>query len=132
MAATKNHAGYEPGNKAQFVRQFSPDTPVLEIAEKATLAGLSITAAYVYRVRALDRDRQAKAHSASGPKQRRAIGGKKPKHRTRKTAVSNSRPGASKLRAAEHRFMELVLELGFARSYQLVERVRNTVESVLG
>jgi hypothetical protein len=89
-------------SKTAFIRGFTRDTPASKVVEAAKRAGVKISKAYVYRVRALKEPAQRPSRSFS------AIG----------RGVSRRDPGA------ERRLTSLALEIGLLRASVLLDRVR--------
>ena len=91
-------------SKTAFIRGFTRDTPAAKVVEAAKRAGVKITKAYVYRVRALK-------EPATRPG--RAVG-------ALPTAGRQGRrdPGV------ERRLTNLALEIGLLRASVLLDRVR--------
>lgn len=88
-------------SKTDFIRGFASDTPAAHVVEAAKRAGVKISKAYVYRVRALRTPAQSQSSSAS------ARGANKP---------ANPR--------SERRLTTLAIEIGLLRASALLDRVR--------
>lgn len=90
-------------SKTAFIRGFTRDTPASKVVEAAKRAGVKITKAYVYRVRAL----------------------KEPAQRPNTGPVSAiARGGSRRDPSAERRLTSLALEIGLLRASVLLDRVR--------
>jgi len=100
----------KPLNKSQsktaFIRGFARDTPAAQVVEAAKRAGVKISKAYVYRVRALGEPTGARSAAS-----RQALG-----------AIAGG--GARRDPAAERRLTSLALEIGLFRASVLLDRVR--------
>jgi hypothetical protein len=92
-------------SKTAFIRGFTRDTPASKVVEAAKRAGVKITKAYVYRVRALK-------EPALRPSTGRSIN----------TALTGA--GSRRDPAAERRLTSLALEIGLLRASVLLDRVR--------
>ena len=88
-------------SKTDFIRGFATDTPAAHVVEAAKRAGVKISKAYVYRVRALRTPAQTQASSTG------ARGANKP---------ANPR--------SERRLTTLAIEIGLLRASALLDRVR--------
>jgi hypothetical protein len=99
-AAGKNQS------KTAFIRGFTRDTPASKVVEAAKRAGVKITKAYVYRVRAL---KEPTERPGSG---RLATAG------TIATRGTRRDPGV------ERRLTSLAIEIGLLRASVLLDRVR--------
>lgn len=88
-------------SKTAFIRGFARDTPASKVVEAAKRAGVKITKAYVYRVRALKEPAQRPGRSVSAI----ASGGRRD-------------PGV------ERRLTSLAIEIGLLRASVLLDRVR--------
>ena len=88
-------------SKTDFIRGFASDTPAAHVVEAAKRAGVKISKAYVYRVRALRTPAQSQSSSAG------ARGANKP---------ANPR--------SERRLTTLAIEIGLLRACALLDRVR--------
>ncbi|HET8936543.1 MAG TPA: hypothetical protein VFN67_24030 [Polyangiales bacterium] len=102
--ATPARASTKSKSKTAFIRGFTRDTPASKVVEAAKRAGVKITKAYVYRVRALKEPAQ-RPHSGA-PMSAIARGS------------SRRDPGA------ERRLTSLALEIGLLRASVLLDRVR--------
>jgi hypothetical protein len=90
-------------SKTAFIRGFTRDTPASKVVEAAKRAGVKITKAYVYRVRAL----------------------KEPVTRTGARPLTSLQSGSGRRDpAAEKRLTTLALEIGLLRASVLLDRVR--------
>ncbi len=97
-------------SKAAFVRSLPSSTPAKDVVEKAKAAGIKLTDAYVYNVRATTR------------------AAKKPKVTTAKAATSR---GTAHSTSNETTFRKLVLDLGIARSKMLLAEVERGIAAVI-
>ncbi|MET0387358.1 MAG: hypothetical protein ABW321_15425 [Polyangiales bacterium] len=93
-------------SKTAFIRGFTRDTPAAKVVEEAKRAGVKISKAYVYRVRALS----GAALPASLPANGRGV---------RTGAL-----GARRDPRSEQRLTSLALEIGLLRATVLLDRVR--------
>lgn len=93
-------------SKTAFIRGFTRDTPAAKVVEAAKRAGVKITKAYVYRVRALKEPATRPGHGRSVAAL--ATGGRQ----------ARRDPGA------ERRLTNLALEIGLLRASVLLDRVR--------
>jgi hypothetical protein len=92
-------------SKTAFIRAFTRDTPAATVVAEAKRAGVKISKAYVYRVRALTTP--ASQQSRSGRRLGEVTG-----------AASRANP------RSEQRLTSLALEIGLARANLLLDRVR--------
>lgn len=99
-AASKPNKGR---SKTAFIRTFTRDTPAATVVAEAKRAGVKISKAYVYRVRALETPVAQPGKVARRP-----------------GARGESRPDPR----SEQRLTSLVLEIGLARANVLLDRVR--------
>lgn len=93
-------------SKTAFIRGFARDTPAAQVVEAAKRAGVKISKAYVYRVRALGEP----THTRSSDSRRLAV------------AIANG--GTRRDPGAERRLTSLALEIGLLRASVLLDRVR--------
>jgi len=91
-------------SKTAFIRGFARDMPAAQVVEEAKRAGVKISKAYVYRVRALSTPASASGNGS------RALG--KPESGTRRDPRT------------EQRLTTLALEIGLLRASVLLDRVR--------
>ena len=91
-------------SKTAFIRGFTRDTPASKVVEAAKRAGVKISKAYVYRVRALK-------EPALRPGPIRSV-------RAMATGSARRDPGV------ERRLTNLALEIGLLRARVLLDRVR--------
>jgi len=91
-------------SKTAFIRAFTRDTPAAKVVAEAKRAGVKISKAYVYRVRALETP--ASLQSKAG----RQLG----------NGAGQSRPDPR----SERRLTSLALEIGLVRANLLLDRVR--------
>jgi hypothetical protein len=96
-------ASKRSASKTDFIRGFASDTPAAHVVEAAKRAGVKISKAYVYRVRAL----RTPAQSQSSPSR----GG-------------TNRPANPR---SERRLTTLAIEIGLLRASALLDRVRARV-----
>jgi hypothetical protein len=89
-------------SKTAFIRGFTRDTPASKVVEAAKRAGVKITKAYVYRVRAL----------------------KEPAVRPVRPVSAIASGGPRKDPGTERRLTSLALEIGLLRASVLLDRVR--------
>jgi hypothetical protein len=94
--STKNQS------KTAFIRGFTRDTPASKVVEAAKRAGVKITKAYVYRVRAL----------------------KEPAQRPGRPASPIASGGPRRDPRVERRLTSLAIEIGLLRASVLLDRVR--------
>lgn len=95
-ATTKNQS------KTAFIRGFTRDTPASKVVEAAKRAGVKITKAYVYRVRAL----------------------KEPAERPGRPVSAIASGGTRRDPGVERRLTSLAIEIGLLRASVLLDRVR--------
>jgi hypothetical protein len=93
-------------SKTAFIRGFARDMPAAQVVEAAKRAGVKISKAYVYRVRAL-----GEPTGARGVASRQVVG-----------AIAGG--GARRDPGAERRLTTLALEIGLMRAMVLLDRVR--------
>lgn len=101
-AAAPARAPSKNQSKTAFIRGFTRDTPASKVVEAAKRAGVKITKAYVYRVRAL----KEPAQRAGRPMNAIATGGTRRDPRV------------------ERRLTSLAIEIGLLRASVLLDRVR--------
>lgn len=89
-------------SKTAFIRGFTRDTPASKVVEAAKRAGVKITKAYVYRVRAL----------------------KEPAVRPGRPVSAIARGGSRRDPGMERRLTSLAIEIGLLRASVLLDRVR--------
>jgi hypothetical protein len=95
-------------SKAAFVRSLPSNTPAKVVTAKAKDAGLSITEAYVYNVRATSKPR---------------------KNGVRKTSLLAQKPVS---RGAEDLLRALAAEIGLSRALSILQAQRASLRSILG
>src|ERR1043165_6238402 len=88
-------------SKTAFIRGFTRDTPASKVVEAAKRAGVKITKAYVYRVRAL----------------------KEPAERRGRPVSAIGRGSARRAPGVERRLTSLAIEIGLLRASVLLDRV---------
>lgn len=96
-AKAKKHAAARPVSKTEFVLSLPEDLPAAEVVARAAQAGLPMREKYVYNVRAT--------------------------HRARRGA-SPARGGRRSVAALEAQFIDLALDIGFARAEELFAEIR--------
>lgn len=104
---TKNSnksANQKPVSKAAFVRDLPADMPAAQVIAKAKEQGIKLTAAYVYVIR-----------SKSSAK---------PNGKVAKASRATGTRGGSQ----ERTFVDLALQLGFARAQQLLDDTRASIQ----
>lgn len=89
-------------SKTAFIRGFTRDTPASKVVEAAKRAGVKISKAYVYRVRAL----------------------KEPAQRVGRPMSAIASRGARRDPGVERRLTSLAIEIGLLRASVLLDRVR--------
>lgn len=106
---TKNSnksANQKPVSKAAFVRDLPPDMPAAQVIAKAKEHGIKLTPAYVYVIR-------SKSSAKPNGKVARA---------------SSARAGGGRSSSQERTFVDLALQLGFARAQQLLDDTRASIQ----
>jgi hypothetical protein len=93
-------------SKTAFVLSMPEDTPASEVVAKAKEHGLVMREKYVYNVRANHRARNGGSPAAAG------------------IARRPSPRSAASLRALEAKFIDLALDIGFARAEELFAEIR--------
>lgn len=93
-------------SKTEFIRGFGNDTPAAQVVAAAKRAGVKISKAYVYRVRAL----RPPAQSAAGAGRGRG-------------AMGNTRTASNP--RSERRLTTLAIEIGLIRASALLDSVRD-------
>jgi hypothetical protein len=106
-SAAGSSGGGRRQSKTAFIRGFARDTPAAKVVEEAKRAGVKISKAYVYRVRALNTP-----SPSNGVRLRSARG-------TRDVELGGRRDPRS-----EQRLTTLALEIGLIRATVLLDRVR--------
>jgi hypothetical protein len=96
-------------SKAAFVRSLPSHTPAKEVTAKAKSAGLTITEAYVYNVRATSKPKKNGVRRAS--------------------AVAVQRQGG---RGAEDLLRALAAEIGVSRALSILQAQRASLRAILG
>lgn len=122
-AAASTRAGNDRRqSKTAFIRGFARDMPAAQVVEEAKRAGVKISKAYVYRVRALATPASASVASTGGgggARAGRAAGRGSERSRGEGTGRKDPR--------AEQRLTTLALEIGLVRATILLDRVRAQV-----
>jgi len=92
-------------SKAAFVRGLPSTTPAAEVVKKAAAAGLKLSPAYVYVIRSKSSSKRKRAPAARG-------------------RMSGS--------GLEKQFVNLALDMGFARAQELLDAARAKARQALG
>ena len=101
-ATTPAKATSKNQSKTAFIRGFARDTPASKVVEAAKRAGVKITKAYVYRVRAL----------------------KEPAERPGRSVNAIASGSTRRDPGVERRLTSLAIEIGLLRASVLLDRVR--------
>ncbi len=102
-------------SKAAFVRSFPSSTPAKEVVAKAKAAGIALSDAYVYNVRATSKTKKSGGGGARGPRR-----GPAPT-----VHVTGGRGAEDLLRA-------VASELGLARAIGVLQAEHSRVRRLLG
>jgi hypothetical protein len=94
-------------SKADFVRGLPHSTPAAEVVKKAAAAGMKMSTGYVYVVRS-----KSSAKAKAGP--------------------GRPRGGASNGAGIERQFVNLALDMGFARAQALLDSARARARQAIG
>ena len=103
-------------SKAAFVRSFPSSTPAKEVVAKAKAAGISLSDAYVYNVRATTKTKKTGSTGARGPR--------------RGPAPTTVHVGGG--RGAEELLRAVAAELGLARAIGVLQAEHSRVRRLLG
>jgi len=112
---TQTSAAPKRDSKTDFIRGFAHDTPAAEVVEQAKRAGVKISKAYVYRVRALTSSGAAVNGERKPGRHGRAGGGATGGHDRKDPRI-------------EKRLAALALEIGLLRATVLLNRMRAKLE----
>lgn len=130
-------------SKADFIRSLG-NAPAKEVVAKAKEAGITLSEAYVYKLRSNERlaakrgnaSSKAAAKKAPAPKKRAAKApakkgaAKAAAPKAEAPAAAPAAPARSGGKTNEEKFVDLVLELGIANSEELFAKVRSRAKSV--
>jgi post-segregation antitoxin (ccd killing protein) len=100
-------------NKSQFVRKLSSDMPAADVVARARAAGIKLSAAQVYTIR------------AAAKRQRGAL-------ETRPGRKSGANARGTATSSHEREFVTLVLDLGVAQAEAMLARIRSRIGAALG
>jgi hypothetical protein len=117
VASATRASGDRRQSKTAFIRGFARDMPAAQVVEEAKRAGVKISKAYVYRVRALATPASASVISTAGGGARAGRGSE----RSRGEGTGRKDP------RTEQRLTTLALEIGLVRATILLDRVRAQV-----
>lgn len=106
-------------NKAEFVRRMPANMAASEVVKAAIKEGIDLDADYVYKVRHAQRQREKEARSRVTAAKAAPVA----------TVESPKEPAASA--DAATRFRKLVLELGFARSRDLLQQLEKGLSELI-
>jgi hypothetical protein len=100
-------SGSRSQSKTAFIRGFARDMPAAQVVEEAKRAGVKISKAYVYRVRALATPANGSNGNGHGAR-----------------ALAKPELGGRRDPRTEQRLTTLALEIGLLRASVLLDRVR--------
>jgi hypothetical protein len=121
-------------NKSEFVRGLPSTIPAADVVERARAAGIELSVALVYTIRANAKKAMRKSDAPSAPPSERPISEAAPKlSRPAPPSRVVALPLASTARrpALEQRFQALALEIGLAHAEALLRRVRAAAQRLI-
>lgn len=144
-----NKSSKSDSSKADFIRGLA-GVPAKDVVAKAKEAGITLSEAYVYKLRSNERlaakkggapaaakpaaAKPAAKKAAAAPKKaaaKRGPGRKAAAKPAADTAAAVAAPKAAVSRASEEKFVDLVLDLGLSTAEELLAKVRARVKKAI-
>lgn len=124
------------GAKAKFVRSMPASMSARKVVEEAAKAGISISENHVYSVRAATK-KTGKKVAKGAVKKKAAPKAAKAKGKTKTTKKRKTAPAPKpvvrttpRTGSPEERFVDLVLDIGLARSTELLSKIKERVKQL--
>ncbi len=136
-SAAKTKRG-KPITKAAYVLGFPPGTPAANIVSKGKTEGIKLSIAHVYSIRSAVKARgkaaKAKSKAAKAKTGAKAKPGgkaaKTPKAKAVKTPATLAFRSAPRTGSLDEQFVGLVLDMGLARSTELLSTIKERVKGL--